>query len=224
MSPFSLQKVFRQATLASLISASFMVYATPSFAQEFNDSAPGMEEHTPESEPQMTQDMTDEEFEDTIRAFRKAPQSRAFFEHAYGYAVFPTIGKAGFFIGGAYGQGRVFEQGRYSGNVEMTQATIGFQFGGQAFSQIIFFQDQRAYDEFTSGNFEFGAQASAIVITAGANAEASTKGTSATGNIGNQYVKAEGQYYKGMAVFSIAKGGLMYEATLGGQKFNFHPN
>jgi len=176
------------------------------------------------SESQMTQDIPEAEFDAAISAFHKAPQSAAFFDHAYGYAVFPTIGKVGMFIGGAYGQGRVYEQNRHAGNVEMTQATIGFQFGGQAFSQIIFFQDQRAYDEFTSGNFEFGAQASAIVITAGANAEASTKGTSATANAGNNYVKAEGQYYKGMAVFSIAKGGLMYEATVGGQKFNFEPN
>lgn len=106
----------------------------------------------------------------------------------------------------------------------MTQASIGFQFGGQAYSQIIFLQDQRSYDEFTSGNFEFGANASAVVITAGVAAEASTKGTSATANAGNKYVKAEGQYYKGMAVFNIAKGGLMYEAVLSGQRFNFYPN
>ena len=177
------------------------------------------------NEPQMSQsDVSEQDFQDTIALFRQAPQSAAFFDSAYGYAVFPTIGKVGVFIGGAYGQGRVYERGRYAGNVEMTQATIGFQLGGQAFSQIIFFQDQRAYDEFTSGNFEFGAQASAIVITAGANAEASTKGTSATANLGKGNLKAEGQYYKGMAVFSAAKGGLMYEATVGGQKFNFHPN
>ncbi|WP_029408054.1 YSC84-related protein [Thiomicrorhabdus sp. Milos-T2] len=177
-----------------------------------------------ESEPQMTQDVSDAEYDQTIAAFQKAPQSAAFFDHAYGYAVFPTIGKVGFLIGGAFGNGRVYEQGRQSGTAEMTQATIGFQLGGQAFSQIIFFQDQRAYDEFTSGNFEFGAQASAIVITAGANAEASTKGTSASANLNDDYVKADGQYYKGMAVFSLAKGGLMYEATIGGQKYNFYPN
>ena len=105
----------------------------------------------------------------------------------------------------------------------MAQASIGWQFGGQAFSQIIFFQDQRAYDEFTSGNFEFGAAASAVVINAGIAAEASTKGTSASVNAGNKHLKTEGQYYKGMAVFSLAKGGLMYEAVLSGQKFTFTP-
>ena len=209
-----LKPLFKKATILTLALSSLVAFSTQTYADD--DFSP--------SESKMTQDITEEEFEETIAAFQKAPQSAAFFDSAYGYAVFPTIGKVGFVIGGAYGQGRVYEQGRHSGNAEMTQATIGFQLGGQAFSQIIFFQDQRAYDEFTGGNFEFGAQASAIVITAGANAEASTKGTSASANAGNRYVKVDGQYYKGMAVFSLAKGGLMYEATLGGQKYNFYPN
>ncbi len=207
---FSVKKLL----LASALSTSFAF--TPAVLAD---------DHFSESEPQMSQSqVSDADFDETIMTFQKAPQSAAFFDNSYGYAVFPTIGKVGFFIGGAYGKGRVYERGRYSGDVEMTQGTIGLQLGGQAFSQIIFFQDQRAYDEFTSGNFEFGAQASAIVITAGANAEASTKGTSASANLGKDKVKAEGQYYKGMAVFSLAKGGLMYEATVGGQKFNFQPN
>ncbi len=178
-----------------------------------------------DSEPQLSQDdVSDVDYEKAVYTFQRAPESAAFFDSAYGYAVFPTIGKVGVIIGGAYGKGRVYEQGQYSGNTEMTQATIGFQFGGQAYSQIIFFQDQRAYDEFTAGNFEFGAQASAIAVNAGAYAEASTKGTSASANMGEKNVEARGQYYKGMAVFSAAKAGLMYEATVGGQKFNFMPN
>ncbi|WP_321276807.1 lipid-binding SYLF domain-containing protein [Thiomicrorhabdus indica] len=176
-----------------------------------------------DSEPQMTEATTDIDYDNTIRSFKNSAQSAAFFDHAYGYAIFPTIGKAGFVIGGAYGQGRVYEQGQYTGMTEMFQGSIGFQFGGQAFSQIIFFQDQRAYDEFTSGSFEFGAQASAIVITAGVSGEASTKGTSATANAGQSYVAADGQYYKGMAVFNLAKAGLMYEASLSGAKYNFKP-
>lgn len=209
-----LKSLFQKTAIVTVAISSLAAFSSQTFAND--DFSP--------SEPQMTQDITESEFEQTVSAFHQAPQSAAFFDHAYGYAVFPTIGKVGFVIGGAYGKGRVYEQGRYSGDVEMTQATIGFQLGGQAFSQIVFFQDQRAYDEFTSGNFEFGAQASAIIITAGANAEASTKGTSASANAGDKYVKADGQYYKGMAVFSLAKGGLMYEATLGGQKYNFYPN
>lgn len=178
-----------------------------------------------QTEPQLTQeDVSEQDYEETIALFQKNPKSAAFFDSAYGYAVFPTIGKVGVFIGGAFGTGRMYERGMYSGNLEMTQATIGFQFGGQAYSQIIFFQDQRALDEFVSGNFEFGAQASAVIAHAGANAEASTRGTSATANLGNKELEAEGQYYKGMAVFSAAKGGLMYEASLGGQRYTFTPN
>lgn len=194
--------------LAALTSLSLTVHAEDNFNQ---------------TTPQMTQNVTDAEYKLAIAAFRNS-KSGQFFDHAYGFAIFPTIGKAGFIIGGAYGQGRVYEKGRYAGRTEMIQASVGWQLGGQAFSQIIFFQDQRSYDEFTSGNFEFGAGASAVVITAGVAAEASTKGTSATANAGNKHVKTEGQYYKGMAVFSIAKGGLMYEAVLSGQKFNYYPN
>ncbi|VAW49023.1 hypothetical protein MNBD_GAMMA03-1787 [hydrothermal vent metagenome] len=175
-----------------------------------------------QSESQMGQNVGDAEYKLTIAAFRNA-KSGQFFDHAYGFAVFPTIGKIGLVIGGAYGEGRVYEQGRYKGQVSMTQASIGWQLGGQAYSQIIFFQDQRAYDEFTSGNFEFGAAASAVAINAGVAAEASTKGTSASANAGNKHLKTEGQYYKGMAVFTLAKGGLMYEAVLSGQKFSFTP-
>jgi lipid-binding SYLF domain-containing protein len=175
-----------------------------------------------ESKPQMTQNVTDAEYDVAVAAFKNA-KSGAFFKDAYGYAVFPTIGKVGFFVGGAYGKGRVFEHGRYKGDTELFQGSVGFQFGGQAFSQIIFFQDQRAFDEFTSGNFEFGATASAVVITAGVAAEATTKGTSASANLGNEHLKTEGQYYKGMAVFTLAKGGLMYEASIGGQKFTYTP-
>ena len=106
----------------------------------------------------------------------------------------------------------------------MTQVTVGFQLGGQAFSQIIFFQDKRAFDEFTGGNFEFGAQVAAVAITAAASAETSTTGTSAgaSGGSKNATTTSAG-YYKGMAIFTIAKGGLMYEASVGGQKFNYKP-
>lgn len=210
-----INKLLSQKTLLAAAISSTLIFS-PAYADD---------DHFPDQQPQMTQDdVSEQDFDDTLYAFQSNPKTSAFFDSAYGYAIFPTIGKVGLFLGGAYGKGRVYEQGRWSGMTEMTQATIGFQFGGQAFSQIIFFQDQRAYDEFTAGNFEFGAQASATVLTAGANAEASTKGTSATANVGEGRIEAEGQYYKGMAVFSIAKGGLMYEAAVGGQKFNFYPN
>ena len=162
-----------------------------------------------------------DDYEDTIKVFRDAGESGSFFGNSYGYAVFPTIGKAGIGIGGAHGKGRVYANGKYVGDTKVTQLTIGFQLGGQAFSQIIFFEDKRAFDEFTSGNFEFGAQASAVAITAGASASATTTGTSAGASGGKNNATTAGKYYKGMATFTVAKGGLMYEATVGGQKFSY---
>jgi lipid-binding SYLF domain-containing protein len=164
-----------------------------------------------------------DDYADTIEVFRKAGESAAFFDSSYGYAVFPTIGKGGVGIGGAYGKGRVYAQGNYVGDTSMAQVTVGFQLGGQAYSMIIFFEDQRAFREFTSGNFEFGAQASAVAITAGASASAGTTGTSAGASGGRNDATTVGKYVKGMATFTVAKGGLMYEASLGGQKFKYKP-
>jgi lipid-binding SYLF domain-containing protein len=163
-----------------------------------------------------------DEYSDTINAFRKAGESGQFFGKSYGYAVLPTIGKGGFVVGGAHGKGRVYARGAYVGDTSMTQLTVGFQLGGQAYSQIIFFEDKRAFDEFTSGNFEFGAQATAIAITAGAGAQAGTTGASASAGTSQQSSTTKSaNYHKGMAVFTIAKGGLMYEASIGGQKFTY---
>ncbi|MDH3266613.1 MAG: hypothetical protein OEM25_06580 [Gammaproteobacteria bacterium] len=159
-------------------------------------------------------------YSDTVELFRGAI-SKDFFEKSYGYAVFPNIGKGGMGVGGARGSGRVYAKGVHVGDTTMTQLTVGFQLGGQAFSQIIFFKDERAFSEFTGGNFEFGAQATAVAITASASAAATTTGTSAGTSDGKKDTKAFGDYYKGMAIFTIAKGGLMYEATVGGQKFNY---
>jgi len=164
-----------------------------------------------------------DDYDDTIKVFKDAGESGAFFQKAYGYAVFPTIGKGGVGIGGAYGKGQVYAGGNHVGDTSMTQVTIGVQLGGQAYSQIIFFEDKRAFDEFTSGNFEFGAEASAVAITAGASATASTGGTSAGASAGRKDAKTVGAYTKGMAVFTVAKGGLMYEASIGGQKFSYKP-
>jgi lipid-binding SYLF domain-containing protein len=164
-----------------------------------------------------------DEYQDTINVFKKAGESGRFFQTAYGYAVFPTIGKGGVGIGGAYGEGHVYEKGRYIGNVSMTQLTVGFQLGGQAYSEIIFFQDQATLKNFTSGNFEFGADASAVAITAAAGASASTTGASAGASVGQHDARTVGGYTRSMATFTIAKGGLMYAATIGGQKFKFTP-
>ena len=163
-----------------------------------------------------------DKFTDTVDIFKKSEAVRPFLKNAHGYAVFPTVGKAGIGIGGAYGKGQVYRGGKVTGEAKLFKATIGFQLGGQAFSEIIFFKDKRVYDEFTSGSFEFDASASAVAITAGVQAKAGTEGATAGANAGPATGKqAKASYHKGMAVFVHTKGGLMYEAAIGGQKFSF---
>lgn len=139
---------------------------------------------------------------ETIAAFKEKDTGMAiFFEKAYGYAVFPKVGKGGIGIGGAHGKGEVYEQGKLIGASSLTQVTIGFQLGGQSYSEIIFFKDKEALERFKGGNFELGAQASAVAASAGASSNAG--------------------YENGVAIFTLAKLGLMYEASVGGQKFSF---
>ena len=129
------------------------------------------------------------------------PSIQKLFDDAAGYAVFPSVGKGAIGVGGAYGRGELFEYGHVTGFCDMSQATIGFQLGGQAYSELIFFETANALTRFRRGNFAFAAQASAVAATAGASTTA--------------------DYESGVIVFTMAKGGLMYEASVGGQKFNF---
>lgn len=164
-----------------------------------------------------------DEYSDTIAVFKKAGESKGFFDKSYGYAVFPTVGRAGFVVGGAHGKGRVYEKGRYIGDASMTQLSVGWQAGAEGFQQIIFFEDERALREFTKGQFEFSADASATVITAAAGASARTTGASASASGGQHDAATAGKYYKGMATFVVVKGGLMASAAVGGQKFTYTP-
>lgn len=157
---------------------------------------------------------------DTLKKFRGLGDTNSFLAESYGYAVFPTIGKGGVGVGGAYGEGCVYRGAVRAGKVRMGQVTIGFQLGGQAYSQLVVFKNKDAYESFTSGSFEFGADATAVALTYGAQAGAGTKGASASA--GDE--KGAGRWYRGMAVFVLAKGGLMYEASVGGQKFEFTPD
>lgn len=166
----------------------------------------------------------DKKYSETLNVFRESSAVQKFFNNSYGYALFPTIGKGGWFIGGSYGKGRVYQNGRVTGKVTVVEGSIGFQFGGKAFSEIIFFEDKRAYDEFISGAFEFDATAQAVVITAGAEVKAGTSGSSAGASAGPKTgVQADTYYHKGMATFVHSKGGLMYEISISGQKFKFKP-
>ena len=160
-------------------------------------------------------------YTDTIKLFKNAGESKTFFANSYGYAVFPTIGKGGLVVGGAHGSGHVYAKGVYVGDASMTQVTVGFQAGGQAYSQIIFFEDKRSFDEFTNGNFEFGAGAQAVVATAAAQGQAGTTGASAGASASNNEAATAGNYYKGLATFIVTKGGLIAGVSIGGQKFSY---
>jgi lipid-binding SYLF domain-containing protein len=143
--------------------------------------------------------------QETIQVFKKKdPGINTFFDKAYAYAVYPNIIKGGFFVGGAHGNGQVFEHGRVIGTSGLSQGTVGLQIGGQAYSEIIFFQNRDAFTRFKNGNLKFAAQASAVAVKAGAAASA--------------------DYASGVAVFTLTKKGLMAEATIGGQHFSFTPN
>jgi lipid-binding SYLF domain-containing protein len=162
-----------------------------------------------------------ERYQNTIDLFKNARESAHFFKDSFAYAVFPTIGQGGFVVGAAHGRGRVYSRGARVGDTTVTQLSVGWQVGGQAYSQIIFFKDKRALDEFESGSFEFAAGASVTAITAAAGASAGTAGADAGASAGMKDAVVAGTYSKGMAVFTIVKGGLMVDASLQGERFSF---
>jgi lipid-binding SYLF domain-containing protein len=130
------------------------------------------------------------------------PLMKALFDKAYGYVIFPNVGKAGLGIGGAAGNGVVYQQGKRIGMAKLSQLSIGFQAGGQAYREVIFFETEKELERFKESRFEFSAQASAVAVTEGASANV--------------------KYTDGVMVFTMQKGGLMYEASIGGQKFKFN--
>jgi len=136
-----------------------------------------------------------------VKANETDPTLTMWFESAYAYAVYPRVGKGGFIVGGAHGAGLVIQGDKTVGKTTLTQVTVGAQVGGQAYAEYIMFKDQAAFEHFTRGNYEFGAQVSAVAVTAGASVDAS--------------------YESGVAVFTLANGGLMAEASIGGQKFSY---
>ena len=149
-------------------------------------------------------DEYDAKAQEAIAAFlEKDPSVQKFFDTAVGYVVIPSVGKAGFGIGGARGKGVLYENGVVTAVITMTQLSFGFQAGGQAYSQFIFFEDDATLTNFKRGNYELGAQASAVAVKAG--------------------VSADAEFNRGMAIFTQTKGGLMYEASVGGQKFKVEP-
>lgn len=162
-----------------------------------------------------------DEAHDTIELFKHAGESAVFFNDCYAYAVFPTIGAGGLIVGGARGEGQVYVHDKVVGDAVMTQLSVGLQAGGKAYSEIIFFQDKRALDQFESGKFEFAAGASAVAITSAASASIGTDRASSEASGGKSNATTNGNYQTGMAVFTIAKGGLMFAADISGEKFAY---
>ena len=141
-----------------------------------------------------------EESNKTIADFKKKDSEiEKFFNDSYGYAVLYSIGKGAIGVGGAGGKGTVYEQGTPIGDVRMTQVTVGLALGGQKYAEVVFLEKEDDFDRFVNKNFEFAAQASAVALSSGASADA--------------------DYRNGVLVFTMAIGGLMYEASIGGQKF-----
>jgi lipid-binding SYLF domain-containing protein len=142
--------------------------------------------------------------QEVIKEFAKSdPGMQAWFKDAHGYAVFPNVGKGALVVGGSHGDGLVYERGKLIGKTSLTAVTVGLQAGGQAFREVIFFKDKTALDDFTRGNFEFQAGLSAVALKEG--------------------VSKDLAYNKGVAVVTATKGGLMAEASIGGQKFKYEP-
>jgi lipid-binding SYLF domain-containing protein len=158
---------------------------------------------------------------DTTTLFRNSNQSSKFFARSYGYAVFPTIGKGGLGVGAAHGSGHVYQQGKEIGKVTMNQLSVGLQAGGEGYSQIIFFEDKKALAQFTAGNFEFSAGIGAIAVTTSASGSAGTDGSSVSASTDKKEAATAGVFNHGMVVFTIAKGGLMGDASVAGQKFSY---
>ena len=137
------------------------------------------------------------------RARAQDPTLQAFLDKAHGYAIFPSIGKGAVGVGGAYGKGEVFERGRKIGYCDLSQATIGFQLGGQAYTEIIAFESKATLENFKNGALRFAGQATAVALKAGAGSNA--------------------QYTDGVRVLTVGEQGLMLEAAIGGQTFSFQP-
>ncbi len=153
---------------------------------------------------QQSRQVLSAQVDEAIAVFKnRDPGIQRFFDNSYGYAVFPKVFKGAFWFGGAYGKGEVYEQGNMIGYSSLSQATLGFSFGGEFFREIVFFREKTDLDEFRAEEFTFSAQITGVALTAGAAAKA--------------------DYKHGKAVFIIAESGLMVDASLGGQKFNYTP-
>jgi lipid-binding SYLF domain-containing protein len=185
-----MNRSIRTAAATTLALAATLLIATPGCST------------APKTEAKQ-QTLTDNAQATVNRFKRDDPGMNDLLSRSYGYAVFPNVGKGGVGVGGAYGKGVVYEQGQMVGFADLTQATIGFQLGGETFAELIVFENREALERFKNNQLEFSANASAVAIKSGAAAAA--------------------QFHEGTAVFTDPNGGLMFEASVGGQKFTYKP-
>jgi lipid-binding SYLF domain-containing protein len=157
-----------------------------------------------------------------LQKFRETPEIAAMLGESYGYALFPSAGRAGIvFFGGSYGNGRVYVGSRRVANAKFGQFAIGPQIGGSAFSQIVLFRSKSAFDAFAAGKFAFGAELSAVGINAGAQLQTTTAGNSRTASDPSPGGSAAGQWAGDTVIFVYAKAGLLLAASLGVQTFDY---
>lgn len=173
-------------TAHTLIVACFLLMGTITFAQTEND-----------------QNLIDDAEKAKLALLEADPGMQSFFDESAGYAIFPNVGKGGLIIGGASGNGVVYENGIAVGMADLKKLNIGLQAGGQAVIQVIFFENEASLSEFKEGNFAFGAEVSAVAVKSG--------------------IAYNAKYKDGVAVFALTKGGLMADASVGGQKFGYKP-
>ncbi|MEE3877299.1 lipid-binding SYLF domain-containing protein [Vibrio sp. YYF0003] len=153
----------------------------------------------------------------TINKFSQSEKLKKLFEESYGYAAFPSVAEGGIALSGAFGEGEVFKGGVKVGRATLTQVSFGATLGGKTFDQVMFFVDERAFNEFTSGKFALSADASAVALDLSAQASSSTVGNTASTDNTNQH----GDFVNGIAVYQYANGGFMLDLSIGGQKFSY---
>lgn len=162
-------------------------------------------------------------YDDATANFKSIPKTSDFFGNAYGYVIFPEVGKAGLIVGGDHGKGKAYEKGVFVGDASLTQISIGAQAGAKQYAEIIFFQTKADFDKFRAGDFQLAGNAEATAVTLSASASAGTDSSTAAASTEADSAKASGGYHKGVAVFTITKGGLMAGVTVSGQKLKFKP-
>jgi lipid-binding SYLF domain-containing protein len=165
-----------------------------------------------------------DKYAEAIKSFKQSPQSARFFDKSHAYVIFPEVGKAGLIVGGEHGDGQVYEKGKLVGTASLTQISVGAQAGAKEYSEVIFFETKLDFDRFIAGDFQLEGNAEATAVTLNASASAGTDATSAAASTSKDNAATGGTYHKGVAIFTITRGGLLAGVSVGGQKIKYKPN